>query len=205
MARVVVVEDSPVTRQLLVAIVEAAGHELLAACDNGLAGLQAIQQLRPDVALLDMLLPQLDGVQVMQRLQQLGLAVPVIMLSSVTAADRIQAARAAGVRHYLLKPFDAQKVMATLERVLHGGTGPLGQAPAAPAPAGANAPVVPPAGAPLVPPAAAPLVPPAGAPLVPPAPGPSLTTSLGPTPPAAPAGPAPAGPPAPPRPFGPNW
>lgn len=145
MARVVVVEDSPVTRQLLAAIVEAAGHELLAACDNGLDGLKAIQHHLPDVALLDMLLPQLDGVQVLQRLQAAGVSVPVIMLSSVTAADRIQAARAAGVRHYLLKPFDAQKVMATLERVLNGGTGPLNSptqaAPAAtpPAPAATQA------------------------------------------------------------------
>ena len=123
MARLVIVDDSPVTRQLLKAIVEAAGHTVLGQADNGRDGLRLARELAPDLLLLDMLLPQLDGIEVLTRLRGEQLPLKVIMLSSVTAVEKVRAARAAGANSYVLKPFEADKVIAEIAKVLGEGTG----------------------------------------------------------------------------------
>jgi two-component system chemotaxis response regulator CheY len=118
MARVLIVDDSPVTRQLLKALMEAAGHEVVGTADNGRDGLASSQTLRPDLMLLDMLLPQLDGIEVLQRLKEAAHRPKVVMLSSVSAAERIKAARAAGADFYLLKPFENERVLEIVNRCL---------------------------------------------------------------------------------------
>ena len=118
MARILIVDDAPTTRQLLKVIVEGAGHEVVGSADNGLDAVRLAGELAPDVMLLDMLLPQLDGVEVVGRL---GAQRPrVIMLSSVTSTEKISAARDAGLNYYVLKPFTPEKVLETLTRALKG-------------------------------------------------------------------------------------
>jgi two-component system chemotaxis response regulator CheY len=113
-----IVDDSPVTRQILRTLMEAAGHEVVGQADNGRDGLQCSQELKPDLMLLDMLLPQLDGIEVLQRLKEAAYRPKVVMLSSVSAVERIKAARAAGADFYLLKPFENDKVLETVQKAL---------------------------------------------------------------------------------------
>jgi DNA-binding response OmpR family regulator len=114
MARVLIVDDSPGTRQLLRAMMEAAGHDVVGQADNGRDGLALSQTLKPEVMLLDMLLPQLDGIEVLGRLKTAAYRPKVVMLSSVTAVERVRAARDAGADFYILKPFEVEKVVATV-------------------------------------------------------------------------------------------
>jgi two-component system chemotaxis response regulator CheY len=118
MARVLIVDDSPVTRQVLKTLMEAAGHDVVGTADNGRDGLECSQSLKPDLMLLDMLLPQLDGIEVLQRLKEAAYRPKVVMLSSVSAVERIKAARAAGADFYLLKPFENDKVVETVKKAL---------------------------------------------------------------------------------------
>lgn len=118
MARIVIADDSATTRHMLKLIVESAGHEVVAAVGDGLEALKAAHDLAPDLLMLDLLMPSLDGVEVLTRL---GAERPrVVMLSSVTSVEKIQAARAAGLNYYVLKPFTQEKVLEVVGRCLAG-------------------------------------------------------------------------------------
>ena len=123
MARVMVVDDSLTSRILMKALAENAGHEVVAMCDNGWDALEKIAALGPDIVFLDMLMPHMDGLEVLKRLAHVANRPKVIMLSSVSTRDKILTARDAGADMYVIKPFTADKVHDAVARCLEGGPG----------------------------------------------------------------------------------
>jgi two-component system OmpR family response regulator len=118
--RVLVIEDDDAARRALALGLHEAGCEVLEAAD-GLAGLAAATQLGPDIVLLDLRLPKLDGQHVLQRLRQVT-AVPVIVVSAKrTEEDRI-AALDLGADDYLVKPFGIRELLARIRAVLRRTT-----------------------------------------------------------------------------------
>ena len=81
MSRVLITDDSLLQRRTLSAIVADAGHEVDTAC-NGQEAIEKIQTNPPDCLLLDMLMPIMDGVQVLEQLESQGLKLPVIVLTA---------------------------------------------------------------------------------------------------------------------------
>lgn len=120
--RVLVVDDCPDTVLSLQFLLGLWGHETRAAAD-GPAALQAAASYRPDVVLLDIRLPGLDGYEVACRLRAHPATTRTTLVAATrygTAADRA-AARRAGFDHHLLKPFD----LGDLERLLASHTAVL--------------------------------------------------------------------------------
>lgn len=113
--RVIVADDEPVALQLLADLLDAEpGFEVVATCADGRAALEAIRTMSPDVAFLDIRMPELDGFAVVDALESSGR--PAVVF--VTAYD--QYALEAFERHalaYLLKPFDDQRFRETVEHV----------------------------------------------------------------------------------------
>ena len=104
--RILVVDDDETTRAITQAIVETLGHEAEAACD----GIEALAKLRlsPDLVLLDVIMPGLDGYEVCRRIRQDPHAgdVPVIMVTSMIGReDRLRAVEA-GANDFIAKPVD---------------------------------------------------------------------------------------------------
>jgi two-component system, OmpR family, response regulator TctD len=90
----------------------------VAVCGDGLQALTAWKQLQPDVVLLDLTLPSLDGLAVLSQARQLGLLTPVLILTArSTVGDRVIGLNA-GADDYLAKPFDLDELEARL-RALH--------------------------------------------------------------------------------------
>jgi CheY-like chemotaxis protein len=118
MARILVVDDDASVRALLRDVLECEGHEVELVAD-GFAALRAVQAARPDCVLLDVMMPGLDGHEVLGRLRQLdgGPSLPVIMLTA--AADDANAWRAwsGGVDYFLAKPFDALELLRYLDHL----------------------------------------------------------------------------------------
>jgi len=118
MARILIAEDNVVTAEMLRARLSGAGHEIVLATDGNAALRQAIET-RPDLILLDVMLPELDGFEVLQRLKAdpvLG-AIPVVVLSARTQEQDILTALANGADDYLTKPFRFRELLARLDRV----------------------------------------------------------------------------------------
>ncbi len=96
------------------AILEQAGYLVVGDANDGMNTISLIRQLRPDVALIDVKLAQLDGITVAGMLRDEDLA-PIIMTTAHTNRDMVMQAREAGVLGYLVKPFKAEEVMPVIE------------------------------------------------------------------------------------------
>ena len=113
---VLVVDDEPQIRRLLRVTLEANGYRVLEAA-TGQAGIVEAAQRRPDVVVLDLGLPDLDGATVLQRLREWS-RVPVIILTVCGAEDRKVAALDAGADDFVTKPFSSAELLARLRVAL---------------------------------------------------------------------------------------
>jgi DNA-binding response OmpR family regulator len=114
--RVLLVEDDPTIRETATLVLERHGFEVRSAAD-GAAGLDEFERDEPDVALLDIMLPGLDGVSVCRRIRELS-TVPVVMLTARSDPLDIVAGLEAGADDYVTKPFDGPVLAARLRAVL---------------------------------------------------------------------------------------
>lgn len=116
-SRIVIVEDDLPIRRGVAAALRAAGYEPIEAAD-GEAGLIAARREGVDLVLLDLLLPKLDGMDVLRRLRQTHQTLPVIILTARGAEDDRVAGLRAGADDYVVKPFSAKELTARVEAVL---------------------------------------------------------------------------------------
>ena len=108
-AAIAIVDDEPANGRLLATILTRAGYTNLSVMTDPVDFVDRYGQLQPDLILLDLMMPRLDGIAVLQRIRELTPAtefVPVLMLTADTAADTMQRALSNGVDDFLTKPFD---------------------------------------------------------------------------------------------------
>jgi DNA-binding NarL/FixJ family response regulator len=101
--RVVVSDDHPVVRQGLRSFLEAQGFEVVAEAGDGEAAVQAVLEWAPDVLLTDLVMPGIDGIEVIRRVRAAGTPVGILVLTSFSGADQVIPAIKAGADGYLLK------------------------------------------------------------------------------------------------------
>jgi two-component system response regulator MprA len=119
--RVLVVDDDPPLRRMLERTLVAEGFEVTVATDGG-AALLATERSAPDVIVLDVAMPVLDGLAVCRRLRGKGLATPILMLTARDAVPDRVAGLEAGADDYLVKPFAVAELIARV-RALTRRTG----------------------------------------------------------------------------------
>ena len=116
MAKVLIVEDDPHTRELVRVYLDREGHDVLTA-DNGNDGLRSAREEAPDIILLDLMLPGMDGRDVCQSLREES-DVPIVMLTArVQEGDRLEGFDL-GADDYITKPFSPREVVARIRAVL---------------------------------------------------------------------------------------
>ena len=119
MPRILVVDDSPTESFKISGVLKRHGHEVLAA-ESGEQALQVARDLKPDLILMDIVMPGLNGFQATRQLTRdpATAAIPVVMLTAKSQeADRIWGERQ-GARGYLVKPVDDSVLVATISQVL---------------------------------------------------------------------------------------
>jgi two-component system alkaline phosphatase synthesis response regulator PhoP len=124
MARVLVVDDEPDILLLHRLNLEAAGHEVLLAAD-GMKALERIAADGPDVVVLDVMMPVLDGWGVLERLATMAAPPPVLVVSAKSSREDIAHAIESGAADFLTKPFNPDGLIAALNRLLSASEGDL--------------------------------------------------------------------------------
>jgi two-component system response regulator ResD len=118
-ARVLVVDDEAIVRDVLTRYLEKEGFQVDAA-EDGEAALDLAARARPDIVVLDLMLPKIDGLEVFRRLRDLG-DVPVVMLTAKREeVDRVVGLEL-GADDYVSKPFSPREVVARIRAVLRRG------------------------------------------------------------------------------------
>jgi two-component system response regulator MprA len=119
-ARVLVVDDDPPLRRMLERTLTAEGLDVTVAADGG-AALVAAEQVAPDMIVLDVSMPGLDGLAVCRRLRAKGLSTPILMLTARDSVpDRVSGLEA-GADDYLIKPFAVEELIARLHALTRRG------------------------------------------------------------------------------------
>jgi DNA-binding response OmpR family regulator len=123
MARMLVIEDDRALTHVMRQILEARGHEVLAA-DDGSRGLATAQRQSPDAIILDLMMPFMDGFAVLEALQEdeRTTGVPVMVLSAIQTESVEQRCYGLGAKQYFRKPFDADIFVGALEELASSTT-----------------------------------------------------------------------------------
>lgn len=118
---ILLVDDEPQTRDLLRLMLKRDGYEVYEA-EDGYDALAKVQQYLPDVLLLDVMMPEIDGIEVCRRLKanEATAVIPVIMLSARTHPEAIELGITAGAERYLAKPIGRQELLHHVQEVLDG-------------------------------------------------------------------------------------
>ena len=123
--RILVVDDEPAVRDAVDRALRLDGHDVALAHD-GRQALDAVAAAPPDAVVLDLLMPQVDGLEVCRRLRAAGDRTPVLVLTARDAiADRVRGLDA-GADDYLVKPFALAELSARLRALLRRSAGPAG-------------------------------------------------------------------------------
>jgi len=116
-ARLLVVDDEPNIVDLLATSLRFAGFEV-ATARNGNEALRVAEQFRPDLLVLDVMMPGIDGFTVVRRLRQEGITVPVVFLTAKDATEDKVTGLTLGGDDYVTKPFSLEEVVARIRTVL---------------------------------------------------------------------------------------
>jgi len=122
---ILVVDDSPTVRKLISGKLEKSGHQVFCSAD-GVEAMERLRELVPDLVLLDISMPRMDGYQVCRQIRGNSATanIPVVMISGKDGFfDKVRG-RMAGTTGYITKPFGPETLMKAVEYYLSGGTGP---------------------------------------------------------------------------------
>ena len=120
MIRVVVADDHPAFRAGLRLLLQDSGVDVVAEVADGIQALAAVEETRPDVALLDLQMPGLTGVEVTRRLQEVAPETRVLVLTMIEADETVLAAIRAGAWGYLLKGAGQEEIERAVRSVAAG-------------------------------------------------------------------------------------
>jgi two-component system chemotaxis response regulator CheY len=118
MAKVLIVEDSKIMRSLIVAAVEKLGHEIVGEAADGLEGYDKYFELKPDLVMLDLTMPVMDGIQVLRKIKESDASAKIILLTANLQGVRLNDAISAGADGYLFKPLNETELKKLLGQIL---------------------------------------------------------------------------------------
>ena len=120
--KLLIVDDHPVFRRGLRDIIEEySKFQVVGEASDGEAALRLISELKPDIAIVDIDMPRLNGLKMVRAVQEMNLPVAVVFLTMYNELDVFDAAIKLGVKGYILKENAAEDIIVALDKVVHGG------------------------------------------------------------------------------------
>lgn len=112
---IIVVDDSPFASKQIKDIVEENGYEVIGYAKNGEEGIKMYEELHPDIVILDIIMPGIDGLETAQILLKNDPNATILMLSSLCDSSTLEEVRSIGVKYLIPKPWEDDVLLATLE------------------------------------------------------------------------------------------
>lgn len=119
--RILIVDDHAVVRKGLAMVLRLESDlEVVGEAANGLAGLEAAKSLNPDIALVDLVMPEMDGQEMVLALRKYNPDIKIMMLTGTEVDDRVFDLVAAGIEGYVLKQIEPGELVRAIHAVVHG-------------------------------------------------------------------------------------
>ncbi|MBD9644549.1 response regulator transcription factor [Pantoea sp. PNT02] len=120
MKKVIIVDDHPVIRFAVKMLLERNEMEVVAETNNGVDAIQKTRECLPDLVLLDIGLPKIDGFQVLERLRTLNLSLKILVLTSQSSSHFAQRCKQAGADGFVTKSDDMSELLDAIKMVMRG-------------------------------------------------------------------------------------
>ncbi|MFB6468910.1 MULTISPECIES: response regulator [Bacillaceae] len=119
MARILIVDDAKFMRMTLSNILKKANHEVVGEGENGRDGVQLYRELQPDLVTMDITMPEMSGLEAVKEIKAEFPNAKVIMCSAMGQQKMVVEAIEAGAKDFIVKPFDENRVIDAINRVLN--------------------------------------------------------------------------------------
>ncbi|MEN3042454.1 MAG: chemotaxis protein CheY [Fervidobacterium sp.] len=118
MAKVLVVDDAAFMRMMLKDILTKAGHEVIGEAANGVEAVEKYKELKPDVVTMDITMPEMNGIDAIKEIKKFDPNATVIVCSAMGQQAMVIEAIQAGAKDFIVKPFQASRVVEAVQKVL---------------------------------------------------------------------------------------
>ena len=116
MATIMICDDAAFMRLTLKKIVEGAGHKVVAEAQNGIEAVENYDIFRPEIVLMDITMPEMDGIAAVKEIKKSDESAKIIMVSAMGQQDKVFAAIAAGAKDFVVKPFESQRIIECIKK-----------------------------------------------------------------------------------------
>lgn len=117
MANLLVVDDAAFMRMTIKKMVTPHGHTVVAEAENGVEAVRKYMECKPDVVLLDITMPQMDGLNALKRIREQDPNAKVVMCSAMGQQAMVAQAIQNGAKDFVVKPFQEERLVAAIDRV----------------------------------------------------------------------------------------
>jgi len=117
--RVLVVDDAIFMRRMISDILVENGMEVVGEADTGAKAIERYKELRPDLVTMDIIMPELNGIDAVRKIIEHDAQAKIVMCSALGQQALVQDALAAGAKDFLIKPFNAARVVEVIAKVFN--------------------------------------------------------------------------------------
>ncbi len=117
MAKILVVDDAEFLRVRISKMLSSEGHEIIEA-ENGLKAVETYKSSRPDVVLMDITMPEMDGLAALREIRSFDSSAKVVMLTALGQESVVLEAIKAGARDFVVKPFEKDRVLSAVAKLV---------------------------------------------------------------------------------------
>ncbi|WP_035289806.1 response regulator [Clostridium sp. KNHs214] len=117
-SKVLIVDDAAFMRMMIKDILEKNGFEVVGEASNGIKAVEIYKAEKPDVVTMDITMPDMDGIEAVKAIKNIDPAAKVIMCSAMGQQTMVMDAIKAGAKDFIVKPFQADRVLEAIKKVL---------------------------------------------------------------------------------------
>ncbi len=118
MGRILVVDDTMFMRTLVKNILFSGGHDIVGEAEDGVQAVEMYKKLKPDLVTMDVVMPKMNGIEALKSIKAADPKARVIMCTAVGQEQMVKLAIKSGAKGYIVKPFQAPKVIEEVNNVL---------------------------------------------------------------------------------------
>ncbi|MEW6516711.1 MAG: response regulator [candidate division FCPU426 bacterium] len=116
-SRILIVDDASFMRMMLRNILTSHGYAIVGEAENGRVAIEAYQRLKPDITLIDLIMPEMGGIEAVKKIVELDAKARIIICSAMGQQALVVEAMQAGARDFIIKPFQPTSVIEAIQKV----------------------------------------------------------------------------------------
>lgn len=116
--RILIVDDAAFMRMMIKDILSKNGYEVVGEAENGLKAIEKYKELTPDLVLMDITMPEMDGIEAVKRIKAIDNNAKIVMCSAMGQQAMVIESIQSGARDFIVKPFQAERVLEAIRKVV---------------------------------------------------------------------------------------